>query len=170
MRFAARTALTTAALLLGLPAAAQKAQQEPPPEPKQPEILVTGTRSLDEQVSEFVRVLSPARSSGTIPRFLDATCPAVVGLTPKQNEAVATRLRAVATAAQIKVAGPGYAPNALVIVRPDKRAFIEELAKSDLIFWRIVRAPGSTPRPHSRAGRGLAVGRGGGSGWRTDTL
>ena len=145
MRLTARSALASAALLLSSPAFAQ----EPPPASS--EIVVTGTREREQQVRDFVAALTPAPRTGTIPRFIDEVCPRVVGLVPAQNEAVAERLRTVAVAAGLPVAGNGCAPNMFVIVTRDKRAFIERLASrrpesfammTALQIRRLARSPG----------------------------
>ena len=122
MSFTVRAALVSVALLLCTPAVAQETPSDPS------EIVVTGAREREQQVRDFVTALTPA-PSGSIARFIEDVCPVVVGLAPAQNEAVAARLRAVAEAAGLRVARPGCAANAFVIVTADKREFIETLAR-----------------------------------------
>jgi len=92
------------------------------------EIVVTGRRDQAQQVADFVAALTPS-PDGAIPRFVDAICPAAVGLLPEQNEALAARLKTVAAAIGIKAAPEGCSPNAFVVVTQSKRAFMELLAK-----------------------------------------
>ena len=134
------------AMLFASSAAAQ--EREPASSPS--EIVVTGTLGREEQVQDFVGALTPARG-GSIPFFIDAACPKVVGLGPMQKEAVVARLRVIALAAGIPVAGAKCVPNMFVIVTPDKSAFIELLAKkqpesfglmSPREIARLARAPG----------------------------
>ncbi|HEX2763822.1 MAG TPA: hypothetical protein VHM92_08300 [Allosphingosinicella sp.] len=112
-----------AGLLLGAPLAAQEDASAPP------DIVVTGKRPSKEQVRDFVRALTPAPPSGSIPRFIDQVCPFATGLAPVQNARIVTRIRQVAAAVGLDVAKPGCAPNAFVVVTRDKRAFIEGLAE-----------------------------------------
>jgi hypothetical protein len=127
MRLAARAAILVAALSLAAPAPAQ-AQEQQPAEPSSPDVVVTGTREGREQVRDFVGALTPARS-GSIARFIDRVCPYVTGLQPAQNEQVAARLRLIADAAGLEIAGSDCAPNAFVIVTNDKSAFIDALRR-----------------------------------------
>jgi hypothetical protein len=129
--------------------AASASAQTPEP-PASSEIVVTGTRDRETQVRDFVGALTQA-PGGSIPRFIDAVCPAVSGLGPTQKEAVVTRLRAVATAAAIPVGPAACVPNMFVIVTPDKRTFIELLARkrpqsfglmSAREIARLARTPG----------------------------
>lgn len=122
MRLTARIALVGTISLLTCPASAQQAQ---PQDPRASEIVVTGTR--DEQVRDFVRILTPPQTR-SIPRLIDEFCPVAVGLLAQQNEAVSARLRQVAAAVKVKVAAPDCVPNALVVVTRDKGKFIRALA------------------------------------------
>jgi hypothetical protein len=125
MRLAVSWALLTTTLLLS-PAAA--AQQPPAEAEASGEIVVTGQRTRDEQVRDFVRALTPA-SSGSIARFQDHVCPLTVGLSPEQNEQVSARLRKIAAAIDLRVSKVGCTPNVLVIATPDKRALLERAAQ-----------------------------------------
>lgn len=134
------------AILFASSAAAQEREPASPPS----EIIVTGTHDREEQVRDFVGTLTPARG-GSIPFFIDAACPKVTGLGPRQKAAVVTRLRMVAQTAGIPVAGVNCVPNVFVIVTPDKRAFIDLLARkqpdsfglmSPREIGRLARTPG----------------------------
>ena len=106
-------------------ATAQKVGGEPASEDT---VVVTGTRDREKQVRTFVRALTPT-SQDSIPRLIDEVCPAVAGLNPDVGEAVAARLRKVAAAARMTVGGKRCQANVVILVRPGKRAFLEELAK-----------------------------------------
>ena len=142
-------ASASAVLLLAAPVGAQ--ETEKPSEPS--EIVVTGTRDVDKQISDFVGALKPAPADRQLGRFESAVCPAVVGLDPAQKAAVERRLRSVAGAAGMDVAPEGCAVNALLMVAEDKKKFIEalrdrhpqylgDLGPSDT--RRLIRGPGPT--------------------------
>ena len=92
-------------------------------------IVIQGTRPSDEQVTDFVRTLTAVPSSGQISRFHSPVCPVVMGLPQVQNDRIAERMRQVAAAARMKVGPAKCAPNAFVIVAPDKAAAIHELER-----------------------------------------
>jgi hypothetical protein len=115
-----------------------------------PDILVTG-QDVDRQVRDFVGALTEAPPRGQLSRFERRVCPAAVGLSPTQKAAVAERLRRVAEAAGLDVAGASCTPNVLLIVTGDKRAFIESLEREYPYYFgdmtsaavrRLARSPG----------------------------
>jgi hypothetical protein len=120
-----RIAFALLALLSPTAALAQEAQ---PPKQDAP-IVVTGTRTTDAEVADFVDAFTVAPPLGQLARFEFAVCPLATGFAPEQKLAVADRLRAVAKAAGVPVAKPGCKPNILVIVTPDKKALIELLQR-----------------------------------------
>lgn len=132
-----------AAALVASPVAAEDAPLAADP----PEIVVEADR---DQIRQFVNSLTQAPLGGQISRFDWAICPAAVGLQDRQNQAVAYRMRQVAVAAGIKVAGEGCKPNALVIVADDKQELIEALWKDYPQYfadpmgrrWGPIRQPG----------------------------
>lgn len=137
-----------AAAALGLPATA--GAQAPAPEPDGADILVTG-QDIDQQIRDFVGALTKAPPRGQLGRFETKVCPAAFGLLPGQRDSVLARLRIVAKAAGLEVGKPSCIPNVLLIVTPDKRAFIEALdRKYDFYFGemsnrdvrRLARSPG----------------------------
>lgn len=116
-----------AALLAALPAAA--AAQEAPARPDA-QIVVTGTRTTDDEIADFVGAFTVAPpGSRQLSRFEWAVCPMASGLTPAQKQTVADRIRGVARAAGIRVDKPGCQVNVLVIVTPNKKALIEALER-----------------------------------------
>jgi len=117
-------------LLSAIPSASATAQAAPPPSrpaPGNEAIVVTGQRDERKAVSDFVHALTPTLWEGQISRFEHSVCPAVVGLAPHQAEAVEQRMRVVTRAAGIVVEGAKCAPNVVLIVTSDKKAFMEEL-------------------------------------------
>lgn len=117
------TASLAAALAFPVAAAAQNA---PPPADSQT-IVVTGTRTTESEIADFVDAFTVAPVGGQLSRFEWAVCPLAVGLLPEQKRAVAERIRAVARAAGIRVAGSKCVPNVLVIVTPDRKALLAAL-------------------------------------------
>jgi hypothetical protein len=101
------------------------------------EIVVKGDRDRDRQVRRFVEALTPSEPyRGQIGRFELAVCPAVAGLRPEQNEAVAERMRKVAEAAGMTVGTPGKCrPNALVLIAENKDELVRELRRKQPAFF-----------------------------------
>lgn len=139
------------ALLGSAPVAAQEADVQPAPaENSADTIVVTGTRDREKRTQAFVRALTPT-SQDSIPRLIDEVCPAVVGLSPAVGEAVAARIRQVATAARMRVGRDKCVPNVLVLVRPSKQTFLKDLARRRPSYFytttpsemrRLLKSPG----------------------------
>lgn len=133
MRVFVRGCAALAVLAVAVPVAAQNS----PPAADPSEIVVTGDRQeRDRQIRGFIRALTDVRVRGQISRFNFAVCPAAVGLSRSQNEAVAIRMRRVAEAAGIRRAEAACTPNVLVVVTRDKRDFIEGLRREYPAFFR----------------------------------
>ena len=116
------------------------AQQAPPPgaESSPDAIVVQGIRDQKKEIGKFVDALTPAPVLGQLSRFDWAVCPAAVGLGEAHNQAIAKRMRAVAKAAAMPVAGDDCRPNALLIVAPDKAELIDQLrSKYPAYFERV---------------------------------
>lgn len=119
-------------MLFSLMLAAASAVQQPAaplPAPAQDDqtIVVTGERASRETIKDFVRALTAAGPPRQISRFESSVCPAVFGLARQQADAVAARMRRVANGVGIRTAGPGCAPNVVVLVTPDKQVLLKEL-------------------------------------------
>ena len=137
----------SSALLLSMPAAAQENSRQGQAD----EIVVTGTRDVEKQVSDFVGALTGKGSQRQLARFETEVCPAVVGLGATHKAAIEARLKVVAKAAGIPVAGPGCEPNAFVMIVGAKGAFIEALYSKKPDYFggqtstqvrRLMKAPG----------------------------
>lgn len=111
-----------AALVATLPPARAQEETDAP-------IVVTGERTSDEQIDAFVKALTPTPAGGQIARFETHICPAALGLPPQQRAAVEARIRLVADAVGLRVAGPKCAANVVVMVTRDKKALLDTLAK-----------------------------------------
>ncbi len=112
-----------AAMALAVPAAAQ------PAESAADEIIVKGHKSQKERVQTYVKTLTPGRLDDQIGRFMEPICPAMVGLAPHENEAVAKRIKQVAKASGVAVAEGRCEANLLVIATTDKRVFINSIPR-----------------------------------------
>lgn len=114
----------TLSLFLGAPLAAQDATSgaEPPP------IIVQGQRDRDTEIRELVDSLPRVSADGHLSRFEHSACPAVIGVAPAQRQAIADRMRAVGTAAGVPMGAANCRANVVVLITPDKRALIEQLA------------------------------------------
>lgn len=125
-------------LALSLLPAAPALAQDSKPANTEAEILVVGDREREkerrEEIRDFVRALSTEQSDSPLTRFHTA-CPAVVGLSPPQNLAIASRMRAVAGAAKVPLSEEGCRPNVLVIVVPDKDEMSKLLRKKHPVLF-----------------------------------
>jgi len=92
-------------------------------------IVVTGQKDTHTAVEEFVRSLTTTTSGGQLSRFEHEVCPAVFGIAKPQADAVAARIRLVAKSVGIVVGSQNCAPNVLLLVTSDKKAFLEELRR-----------------------------------------
>ena len=135
-------------LLASAGAAPASAQDKPKADP---EIVVTGTRDAEGQIRDFVRALTRPSSDGQFARFEAAICPAAVGVSDSQKQAIAARIRRVAKAAGIAVGKQDCTPNVLLVVTNEKTGFIESLWKAHSEYFRgmsagevrrLARAPG----------------------------
>lgn len=116
-----RSLLIAAALLAPAAAFAQDSE---------PQIVVTGQRPSKAAIESFVDATVPRRpGQSQLARFHWAICPLAGGMLPAQGAAVEQRIRTVARAAGIDVAGDRCTPNLVVIVTPDKPAFLAALLK-----------------------------------------
>lgn len=149
MRRRARFFIATLTLFIGAPGAAQEVRSGAEPAP----IVVEGQRDRDLQIRDFVGALPPAPVDGTISRFEHEACPAVLGIAPAQSLMVAARMRVVGAAAGVPMARRDCRPNVVVVVTPDKRQYIEQLARrfpsnfrglSRRQIARLARSPGPT--------------------------
>lgn len=111
-------------------------QPAPAPEAAPPatgqEVVVTAPRDPEQEVQTFVEALTqvPGGARAQLSRFeTRAVCPTALGVSPAQKEAIAARMRRVATAAGAPVAGERCKPNVILAVVADKRAFVELLLK-----------------------------------------
>lgn len=125
-----RWPMRTAALILTaafsiLPAAPALADAPPPGE----EIVVQGARPAQKEIRSFVKALTAGPSWAQVGRFHSAVCPVAMGLPAAQNARIAARMRQVAAVAGMKVGKAKCAPNAFVIVAPDKRTAVAELSR-----------------------------------------
>lgn len=139
---------------LAFPAAAAAQDAPPVPDTSQPDgsqIVVTGTKDMEGQIRDFVGALTPAPPRTQLSRFEWAVCPAAIGLSPAQEQAVVARMRRVAQAAGLRVGGPHCLANVLVMVTDSKQPFIEMLARKYGAYFgdlsssevrRLAKAPG----------------------------
>jgi hypothetical protein len=123
--------LTGIALSLALQATAAA----PPPLPQQQEgdqaIVVNGRRDVERQIHDFVKALTDVPPAGQISRFDWAVCPAAIGLSKRQDDEVADRMRAVASAVGMRVDKPGCRANVLVVVARNAQNFVDWLRDNE---------------------------------------
>ena len=139
-------------MVMALASAAAVAQAPSPQGGTSDEIVVQAVRPSEHQVRDFVRNLTAVPSYGQIGRFHRPVCPVAMGLDAVQNGRIAERMRRVAAAAAIPVAGADCAPNVFVIVAPDKAAAITELNRRFPAYFsqmsaRHVRELTHSPEP-----------------------
>jgi hypothetical protein len=140
------------ALFPGGPGAAQDARSGS----EQAPIVVEG-RNPDLAIRDMVDSLPPAPPNGHIARFEHTACPAVWGILSAQTLAMAARMRAVGVAAGVPMGRANCRPNVLVLIAPDKRQLIEQLARrfptylgelSRREIARLAQSPGPTALWH----------------------
>jgi len=155
MKLITAAAVSAFCALAGPSAAMAAPAQSPAPPAAEPksgeEIVVTGTRLGDREISDFLGALVPGRINGQVSRFDWEVCPTAVGLSPAQNAAVVDRMRKVAGAAGIRVADAKCKPNVMVIVAKDKAAVVQQLNKKYPAYFNgmspgQVRKLAGTPR------------------------
>lgn len=97
------------------------------------EIVVTGEKTTKEEIAELIKstmaIPKGGRHEGQYARFPGAVCPKVTGLSEQNNQQVEQRMRGVALAADMSVAGEQCSPNVYVIVVADGNEAIEMLRK-----------------------------------------
>jgi len=125
MRGLKRILIGMAALSLGGPGVAQ----DVPNGSNQAPIVVQGQRDRDTEIRELVDSLPPTSPDGHLSRFEHNACPAVLGVSPAQRQAMVSRMRAVAAAAGVPLGNAHCRANVVVLVTSDKRALIEQLAR-----------------------------------------
>jgi hypothetical protein len=123
-----------------------QAQQQPQPDAPQA-IVVQGVRDRNREVERFVDALTEAPIGGQLTRFESSVCPAAVGLSPRQNEAIVQRMRRVAAAAGLRVGRTGCGPNALLIVVNDKNQFVDALYRKHPVYFLDSSGKPRRPRP-----------------------
>jgi hypothetical protein len=104
------------------------AASAPAQERSDSQVVVTGRRDLDQEVSDFVAALTPRSKSGQLSRFEDEVCPGALGFDPDVRAAIVERMRRVASAAGVRIGAKSCLPNALLLATRDKKALIETLA------------------------------------------
>jgi hypothetical protein len=147
-----------AAALGAMVSNAAPAQQAANAPAEEQDIVVTG-RDLDKDISDFVGALTPSQVSGTLSRFEFEVCPGVAGVGPEQKAAVVKRMRVIAKAAGLKVAGGTCAPNVQLIVASDKKVLLKGLLQRYPAYFtglepsamrKIMKEPGSAAAWHIR--------------------
>ena len=114
------------AALLSTMASPAVTQPAPPPDGA---IVITGQKDTEKTVQDFVRALTPVESHGQLSRFEHEVCPKVFGIAEPQARAVEERIRLVAKTVGVVVGGQHCAPNVLLLVTSDKKAFLKELQR-----------------------------------------
>jgi hypothetical protein len=126
-----------------------QAQEQPQPAASQP-IVVEGVRDRNREIQHFVDALTEAPIGGQLSRFESSVCPAAVGLSVLQNDAIAQRMRRVAVAAGLRLGRAGCRPNALLMVVGDKTQFMNALYKKHPAYF--IDETGHAKRPHPTPG------------------
>ncbi|MEP2101275.1 MAG: hypothetical protein ABJP02_01480 [Parasphingorhabdus sp.] len=97
------------------------------------DIVVTGNKTTKGAIADFIKatIATPkgGRHEGQYARFPSAVCPKVVGLSEENKKQVEKRMRGVALAADMRVAGEGCTPNVFVMVVADGDEAVTKLRK-----------------------------------------
>src|SRR4029079_10884641 len=92
-------------------------------------IVVEG-RNPRDRAADYVDKVLPASFGGQLRRYEHPLCPKAIGVSGALARDFTDRIRRVATASDIEVAGETCEPNLIVIAAPDKKAMIGTLQKS----------------------------------------
>src|SRR5690348_12827289 len=96
--------------------------------PDSSNIVVEGVKDRAKRISNFVKDLTPSDLSyNQLSRWEVPVCPAVFGLAPQQRSFVVTRMRSIAQAAGVPLAGARCDPDVIVIVTSNKAALLAAL-------------------------------------------
>ena len=138
-------ALASLPLALGLTASAHA--QSDTSAPSETEIIVPGDLDADERktaVNRFIRAVLKA-PKGQYARFNEPICPSGIGFSKKVETLVEARIREVAEAAGIEVAGAECKPNLHLMAVEDGRKTIRELrSKRTGAFGQMLPAQRNT--------------------------
>ncbi|MBA3729970.1 MAG: hypothetical protein H0W92_04065 [Sphingomonas sp.] len=138
-------------LCSALVAATAVVAQPASPPTDQSTIVVTGERSSEQDMQDFVRALTPASPGGQLSRFEQSVCPSALGLPLQQRDAVVARMRRIAREAGIAVGGANCSPNVVVMVTQDKAILMRELRRKHSQYFgqmsqrqirALIRQPG----------------------------
>lgn len=111
------------------------AQQVPsPPVIETAPIVVEVTRNREEQITSFIKELTPAPIRGQLSRFEAPVCPKVDGLSDQQAKTIEDRIRLVAAAVGVPLAGTKCIPNLVIFVTDDKPDLMHKLARYPGMF------------------------------------
>ena len=100
-------------------------------------IVVEG-RNPKDRAADYVDKVLPASFGGQFGRYEHPLCPKAIGVSGALAKDITDRIRRVATAADIEVAGETCDPNLIVIAAPDKKAMIGALQKSRPLYVKGV--------------------------------
>lgn len=103
------------------------------------EIVVEG-RLTKDGATDYVDRLLPVVAGEQYGRFEDPICPKAVGVTDSLGKDIAERIRRVAKAANIDVAGDMCTPNLILITAADKKATVEALRKTRPLYLKGIGA------------------------------
>ena len=118
-------------VLFTLAAAASISVATPPPPAAGTDqtIVVEGVRDRRKPATDYLDKVIPPSFDAQLGRFEDKLCPSVIGLAANLKEEVISRLRQVAGAAGVPLAGGQCTPNLVLIVVDDKKAMIEGMRR-----------------------------------------
>jgi hypothetical protein len=92
-------------------------------------IVVEGTRDRRKPANDYLDKVIPPVFDAQLGRFEDRLCPSTIGLPANLKGEVMGRMRQVAAAAGVSMAGGNCTPNLVLIVVDDKKAVIEGMRR-----------------------------------------
>jgi hypothetical protein len=102
-------------------------------------IVVQGSRDPRKPANEYMDKVLPLTMDAEFGRFENPVCPGTVGLPDNLRSEVLTRIRTVAAAARIDVAGAQCTPNLMIIVVDDKKKLIEGMRREKPVYLTGLR-------------------------------
>lgn len=144
-------ACALAASATAMPAWAQQSTDQ------DPGIVVEGELEQERKIKAFIGAFTKAPPRGQIGQFHSQVCPIVLGVGDEQGMLVNQRIRKIARAAEVPVAGERCRPNVLVLIVSDKRGLVAELdrkqpwlfgERSNREIRALIEAPGDAVAWH----------------------
>lgn len=117
------------------------ASQQSMPDTAAGQIVVTGERTPEEVVRDFVRGIAEEASGDQLARWEDPICPQVIGFLDEQNAYVEETITAVAVAVGAEAGAEGCYANLFVVVADNPGEVIQAMRLRQPALFRSINPP-----------------------------